>query len=393
MRAIPRFSALKRRLPWLAGGLLLAGLAVALLLRGGPGAVAVETAEAVATELRPTLFGLGLVEARRSVLVGPTVAGRVLRVHGEPGDTVAAGQLLAEMDPVDLGERLAAARHALVRVRATLASAQAQIEESESRRLTAEASAQRFAALRAQGFVSGEAERARAHEARAAGAAWRGSLAGREAAAAEVERLAAEVAALERQLANTRLHAPAAGLIVAREIEAGSTAVAGQAVLRLADDAAFWLRVRVDQGRSAGLAVGLPAAIVLRSRPGETLPGRVARIEPLSDAVTEERVAMIAFDAPPSGLTLNELAEVTLSLPPRRAGVVVPPAALVRHAGQSGVFVAADGRARFVPVRPGVRTGEGVEILDGLPAGTAVVTARARALDDGDRLRLPRGGA
>jgi HlyD family secretion protein len=176
-----------------------------------------------------------------------------------------------------------------------------------------------------------------------------------------------------------------------RELEAGSTAVAGQAVLRLVEADSFWLRVRIDQGRSAGLAVGQPAAIVLRSRPGESLAGKVARIEQLSDAVTEERIAMVAFDALPAGLTLNEMAEVTVQLPPRADVLSVPPAALVRQDGRTGVFVVDDGRARFRPIRVGVRAETAIEVLDGLKGGESVIVRRIRPLADGDRVRVTAG--
>ncbi len=242
--------------------------------------------------------------------------------------------------------------------------------------------------MRERGFVSPEAERAKGHEARAAEAGLRASRANIDSAAADTARLAAESGALEKQLANVRLRAPVAGLVLARELEPGSTAVAGQAVLRLAAAESIWLRVRIDQSRSAGLGTGLPATITLRSRPGETFAGTLARVEQLSDAVTEERVAMVSFDTPPAGLTLNEMAEVTLHLPVRARTLQLPPAALVRQEGKPGVFVIDGGRARFRAVKVGARTETGVEVLDGVAEGEAVITQRAKALVDGDRVRI-----
>lgn len=63
------------------------------------------------------------------------------------------------------------------------------------------------------------------------------------------------------------------GVVTARLAEPGSTVVAGQAVIQVIDPASLWLRVRIDQGRSSGLALGLPAEVTLRSRPGESSPG------------------------------------------------------------------------------------------------------------------------
>lgn len=379
----------KRRVLMLAGAVLVFGIGL-ILLRNSPFApvTQVTTAEAARNTLQASLFGIGVVESRRNILVGPTTAGRVSRVLVEQGEQVEAGQLLAEMDPIDLLERLTASRHALSRARSVLSSTQALAQEAESRFTTTDASAQRYASLRERGFVSVEAERAKGHDARAAESALQASRANIDSARADGERLSAEVRALEKQLGNLRLIAPAAGLIVTRELEPGSTAVAGQAVLRMAETDSFWLRVRIDQGRSAGLAVGQPASIVLRSRPGETFAGKVARIEQLSDAVTEERIAMIAFDVLPAGLTLNEMAEVTLQLPARSNVLTVPPAALVRQAGQAGVFVVSDGRAQFRPVKIGVRSETGIEVLDGLSGGEAVIAQRAKPLADGDRVRV-----
>lgn len=77
---------------------------VLVLLRNSPFApvTQVTTAEAARNTLQASLFGIGVVESRRNILVGPTTAGRVLRVLVEQGDQVEAGQLLAEMDPIEL---------------------------------------------------------------------------------------------------------------------------------------------------------------------------------------------------------------------------------------------------------------------------------------------------
>jgi HlyD family secretion protein len=377
----------------MAGAVVAVGIGLAVL-RNSPFApvTQVGTVEAARSTLQPSLFGIGVVESRRSILVGPTTAGRVSRVLVEQGEQVEPGQLLAEMDPIDLQERVTASRNALSRAQSIVSSTQAQVREAESRFATADASAKRYVSLRERGFVSAEAERAKGHESRAAEAALQAGRSNTDSARADTARLAAEVGALEKQLANLRLVAPAAGLIVTRELEPGSTAVAGQAVLRMVETNSFWLRVRIDQGRSAGLAVGQPAAIVLRSRPGESFAGKVARIEQLSDAVTEERIAMVAFDNLPAGLTLNEMAEVTVQVSARPDVLTVPPAALVRQNGQAGIFVAAEGRAQFRPVKIGVRAENGIEVLEGLKGGEAVIVQRVKPVADGDRVRITSSG-
>ena len=106
MKRNPLFS---RRLGVAVALLALAGAMVFVALRTGPLAPVKVTLVRVALgDVSPSIFGLGTVEARRGWMVGPTTAGRVLRVLVDVGDSVKSGQLLAEMDPVDLGQRLQA---------------------------------------------------------------------------------------------------------------------------------------------------------------------------------------------------------------------------------------------------------------------------------------------
>ena len=87
--------------------------------KSGPFApIKVTVTQVAKGEVRPALFGIGTVEAQRAYLIGPTAAGRVKRVLVDVGDVGKAGQLLAEMEPVDLDERVASAIAAVTRLEA-----------------------------------------------------------------------------------------------------------------------------------------------------------------------------------------------------------------------------------------------------------------------------------
>ena len=122
-----------------AAGVLLIGVVLLLafafvVLRAGPLAPTQVTVNPVKEgKLTPALFGIGTIEARRAYLIGPTAAGRVLRVLVDVGDTVKAGQLLAEMDPVDLDERIAALDASLARAGSTIAASDAQRRDAQAR--------------------------------------------------------------------------------------------------------------------------------------------------------------------------------------------------------------------------------------------------------------------
>lgn len=374
-------------------GLLAAGLLGALAfvaMRSGPLAPTRVTVARVADDVvTPSLFGIGTVEARRSTLIGPTAAGRVLRVGVDVGDTVQAGQRLAEMEPVDLAERSAALEASMARASNAVAAAQAQRQDAEARKALAAANARRYLDLGAKDFISSGAVEAKLQEQQSAEAALAAAEANLAAARQDLRRLDAERAGLARQRENLRLLAPSAGVVIARDAEPGSTVVAGQAVLRLIDPASLWLRVRFDQGRSAGLAPGLPAEIVLRSEPSKRLAGKVARVEALSDSVTEERVAMITLDTLPAGVSVGELAEVTLALPATARGPVLPNASITRQGGELGVWQPDGASVRFVPVRLGRASLDGqVQVLGGVRAGDEVIVLSEKALGPGSRIKV-----
>jgi HlyD family secretion protein len=386
--------------------LLLGGMALALIaalayvaLRTGPLApVKVQVTTVRAGSVTPEIFGIGQIEAQRSWMVGPTVPGRVLAVHVDVGDAVAPGQALAEMDPVDMTQRLAALDASMARAQSGKQAAAAQVADAQARRSLASANLKRNEDLARQAFISAGALEARTQEVASANAGLQAAQANLSGSAQDLVRLRAERAALAQQRANMRLVAPAAAVVSTREAETGSTVVAGQAVLRLIDPTSLWVKLRVDQGRSAGLAPGLTARIALRSRPGESFAGKVARVELLADSVTEERLALVAFDAMPAGVSVGEMAEVTLALPATAERLLLPNAAVVQHQGRTGVWRLVNGGLAFAPVTLGAQGLDGtVQVLEGLNEGDTVVQYSQTALKPGARIAvveqlLPAGG-
>jgi HlyD family secretion protein len=340
-------------------------------------------------EVKPVLFGIGTVEARRVYLIGPTVAGRVSRVLADVGDAVTAGQLLAEMDPVDLDARVSSAAAGARRARNAVAEAQAQLEDARSRRDWAAGEAQRYIELGRQGFVSPSIVEGKVQQQRSAEAQLDGADSALAGARQDLTRLDAERQAMSHQRVNFRLLAPADGVVTSRDAEPGSTVVAGQAVLKLMDPESLWVTVRLDQARSHGLGVGLPAEITLRSRPGASRTGRVVRVEPVSDSVTEERIARVAFESLPPDVSTGELAEVTLQLPVIRDALLVPNASLRQRGARTGVWLHAQGLLRFVPVTTRAESPDGrVQVVEGLKAGDEVVVYSERDLKDDSRIKV-----
>lgn len=369
--------------------LLVAGLGAVALLNGLLAGTKVTLARVEQADLAPKVFGIGTVEARRSYLIGPTVASRVVRVLADHGDEVKAGQVLVELDPVDLDERMASAANALQRAASAVDVAAAQLNEAKSRNELAAASTARFRELLQKNFVSQEAADSKQYEANAAKAALGAAQGALAVAQRDRDRLGSDRAGVTKQRAQYRLMSPINGLVAARDAESGSTVIAGQSVLRLIDPASLWIRTRIDQGRAHGIALGQSADIVLRSRPNDPLPGKIVRIEINSDSVAEERVVDIAFDRLPDGLSVGEIAEVVIRLPTVPNALSLPAAAIRYGRQQTGVWRNVGGKAAFAPIRIGAQTLEGrVQIVDGLAHDDEVIVHSAAELSGGEKLRV-----
>lgn len=353
------------------------GVFLWVVLRAGPMApVPVTVAKVENTALTPAMSGIGTVEARYVHRIGPTGNGRLASLTVEVGDAVRAGQVLGQMAPVDLDDRGRAASAAQRQALAALA-------EARARQAYAASQLRRYEQLVRDKYVSAESVSARRQEAQVASAAV-------SAAEQAVGQARAEGAAVASQRMNLDLVSPVDGIVTLRSIDPGTTVVAGQAVVEVVDPRELWVNARFDQGSAGGLVPGLPARIVLRSRQGQVLEGKVLRVEPKADVVTEETLAKLVFAHAPQPLPpLGELAEASVLLPRLATAPVVPNAALHRVDGEVGVWKLVDGELAFAPVQAGASDLDGrVQVLRGLAAGDRVVVYSQKPLTARSRIKV-----
>ena len=352
-------------------------LFIYVVLQSGPLApVAVTVARVESRAITPALFGIGTVEARYTYKIGPTFAGRVKRLEVHVGDQVKAGQVLGEMEPIDLDDRVSSQESAFKR-------AEAALREAEARQAYAQTQARRYEQLFAVRSTSEEIVTTKRQELQIADAAL-------SAAREDIVRARSDREGLVAQRSNLRLIAPVDGVVAVRDADPGTTIVAGQAVVEVIDPKSLWINVRFDQISASGLAGGLPTRIVLRSRSGQTLKGRVLRVEPKADAVTEEMIAKVTFDSQPETLPpVGELAEVTVDLPALQAAPLIPNAAVQRMGDKIGVWQVVDGDLRFSPVKLGASDLNGyVQVREGLKNRDQVVTYSEKALTPRSRIHV-----
>jgi len=366
-----------RTLGLLFGLIPLVALFIFVVFRSGPLASTAVTVVSVEKKtISPAIFGIGTVEARRTYRIGPVAAGRIMTLDIDVGDRVVAGQVIAEMDPVDLDDKVRAQS-------AVLKQVSAQRLEAKTRQLYAQSQAKRYEMLLAVKSTSEENYTTKKHE-------YQLSEANLSASEQNYARAQSDYAALVAQRNNLKLLAPIDGIVTLRKADPGNTLVAGQVAIEIIDPSKLWLNARFDQVNSNGLRVDLPASIVLRSARSQTIAGHVARLEPMADAVTEEMSAKIAFDLalkqiPPVG----ELAEITVSLPTLDSVPVLPNASIKRMNGRIGVWQVDNGNLSFAPVKLGASDLDGfVQVLDGLSANVQVIVYSEQALTTKSRINI-----
>ncbi|MBL8343418.1 MAG: efflux RND transporter periplasmic adaptor subunit [Rubrivivax sp.] len=379
---------------WVAASaamLLMAVAGGAAYLRFGR-TVDVATVRVEAGAVAQRVVGPGTVQARVPVTLSARITATVRRVDADIGDMVRRGQPLVLLDDRDLaakrsvvdGQQAALARN-LEAAQAGAARAEAELELARSRQ-------RRDAELLNTGFVSPAALDTSNAALRAATANVDNATATQAARAAEARALAAEARYAEAVHSHARIVAPMDALVIARQVEVGSTVVPGSTLLRLVDPQSVWVVMRVDESVLGRIELGQPATIRLRT--GETLRGKVARIARQSDAATRELDVNITFDTAPRRFAIDQEAEVAVEVGDVR-GITIPLAALTRsREGRPGVLVVEGGRTAFRALETGAADNRRVLVLEGLAAGETIV-ARAEGVRTNVRVRAlePAAGA
>jgi HlyD family secretion protein len=371
-------------------GLTVAGVFAWVVMTQGPLApVRVTTANIQTGNFSNAVSGTGTLEAKRSYNLAPIMTSRVKAVLVDQGDQVIAGQMLAEMDPVDLDEKLTGATRVSEKAVNAILVAEAQLAEADSRANLASATFSRYEELHARGFVSQEMIEAKRYEKNAAAAARDAAGAALAAARQDSARAQADVAGISKLRRQTRLISPVDGVVTDRLVEPGVTVVAGQTVLQVIDPTSLWVRTRIDQKQAGAVIAGQDAEIVLRSQPQSPQTGVVERVNMISDAVTEERIVNVSFRSKQPAGNIGESAEVTIKLQGMDKVRSIPSAA-VKHVDQhDGVWLLRNGLAQFQPVRTGMRTLVGrTQILEGISDDDEVIVYSQQPMRAGLKVRV-----
>ena len=334
-------------------------------------------------ELEGKVHGPGTVQCKVPVTVSAKITGILEKLYADQGDRVSKGQLLAELDAIELKARVAATQAAKSRAQRDLARAQADMVKAQANLGLAQSNYQRDLEVFKPGYISQasfDTTKAQLRVAESEVTAFQATVAALQASVKQAE---SETHAAEALHGYTRIVAPMDGLITVRKAEVGTTVAPGSPIFQMVNLDQIWVAAWIDATQVTQLREGQPAAIKLRS--GRLFQGEVARLNKEADTVTRELEVDVKFEKLPDPLVIGEEAEVDIATGGVKAPAV-PLAAIMERDGKTGVLVVEQGRIVFRRVKPGPNDGKRIAILEGLKEGDLVVAQPAN-LKPGTRVQ------
>lgn len=383
-------------------------LALWWLLRPQP--LLVDVAQVRRAPLVATVDEEGETRVRDRYTVAASTSGRLLRIALDEGDAVAAGAVVARIEPAPLDPRdLAVTQARLEAAEATQRASEARMQRAEAALAQARRDAQRAERLHRAGTLSDDArEQARLAETSAVREHEEASFASDAAThAVEAERallLAATAApygggdggAIPPCAGDTpcvEVHAPVAGRVLRVLVESETIVLAGTPLLEVGDPGALEIVSDLLSRDAVRVSPGARVMVEDWGGPG-ALEARVRRVEPSGFTkvsalgVEEQRVNVIAdLVAPEPRLGDGYRVEVRIVTWEGADVAQIPASALFRKGEVWAVFVAEGGRARQRVVEVGEQAPFDVEIRAGLEPGETVVLHPSDRLRDGVRVR------
>ena len=303
----------------------------------------------------------GSLQALLSVAIKARVAGVLQALTKRVGDSVAAGEVVARIEPSESQARVRQAEQ-----QAAAALAQLRI---------AERTQQNNEALVQQGFISTTA--------------LQNSQANLAAAQANHRAAVAALDLVRHALADTVLRSPIAGQVAARPVNLGERVGVDARVMEVVDLSAFEMQAALSPDDAARVAPGQAARLSVEGL-AQPVTATVARINPSVQAGSRSVLVYLRLQAQP-GMRQGLFARGEI-LTAGRDSLAVPLSAVRNDRPEAYVQLVREGRVSHVALGDAPRgSAEGVphQAVPMLAEGDTVLAATAGALREGTRLKLP----
>lgn len=382
----------RKQLLILGGGLallLIVGLSLAGLRDKG---MLVQVAPVGRENLQAKVSANGTIQAVTKADISANVIGQVTRLAVKEGDLVKKGQFLMEIDPRN-------ARANADAMQASLQAAQSQVDSASANLAQTKSDFDRAKANRAAGIISAaDFERART--------AFDTARADQKTAQRRMDQARANVSQSHVGLGYSTITAPMDGVVTARRIELGETAVpgiqnqAGTVLLTISDMSKVEAEMEVDEASIPTVKLGQEAQVRIDAYPNQVFQGQVTEVggSPILKTSVNDATKFkvkVWIKNPPLTIKPGLSAQADIFTGSRDQALAIPFQALVMRdikpkPGESikpgapreeeGVYLIESGKAKFVPVKTGLMGDLSVEVISGLKGGETLITGPNRAL-------------
>jgi len=372
--------------------------ALTAFTRGGTKIDPSKLAKVEKGDLAKSVVATGKVTPITKVEVKSKASGIVKKLYVEYGDSVKKGQLLAQLDKVEIEAQVEQSRAALLAAEANLASSQADYERSK---VDAEGpdvpllkrQYDRAVEMARDGVVSAsaldDADRNykmalnKQNVAKAQVTVLKAKIAQSQA---EVTRDQANLKQLDEQLSYTDIVSPIDGIVLSRDVEMGdavsSILVLGSSatlVMTLGDTSEVYVKGKVDESDIGKVYLGQPARIKVESFKDKTFNGKVTKISPMGvekDNVTTFEVR-VSINNPGGELKAEMTANAEIILEEHKNVLQIPEGAIIYDKDKKASVEVPDPKGKEgkkkVAVNIGISNGAKTELLGGLKEGDQVV--------------------
>ncbi len=359
-----------------------AAAAAKLAQKAKPPAVTVTEAKRIS--FVDNVLVTGSLVPREEVLVGPEIDGyRLTELLAEEGDHVQKGQVLAKLSREILEAQLAQNSASLSKTQAATDQVRNQITESEATLRQVEDAFNRVKPLRESGVASQATFDDRDAAFRTARARLAAQKEGLKLAEAEQVLIRAQRQELEIKLGRTDIRAPADGVVSRRTARMGAISTStAEPLFRIIKDGEIELDAEVPEFFMTKLKAGERAGVEIEGAGERTGTVRLVSQE-VNTSSRLGRVRIFLDDA--ADLRIGMFAKAMIDAGQRDA-VGVPSTAVLYQNDSATVLAVAGDRVRERTVKPGLLSGDSVEIKDGLKEGEIVVMRAGSLLRSGDTI-------
>ena len=348
--------------------------------------------EVVSSPLIQTVVASGRVEKVSRTQIGSEITGVVLERLVQEGDRVSRGDVLLVLKSDEISAQVRQAEAELKELATTrrpqaefdLANAKVQLEQAQReavRRRNTElgilSAEEREKSIEAEKLARNNLESARLKVA---------SLAPDKV---EETKLREQLAALQAQLAKTKIRAEVSGIILTRNVEPGDLVQPSQTLFTIALDGATEIRVPFDERNLPLLALQQKAAVITDAYPDQPFPAHINFIAPSIDAQRGTVDVRLTVDPVPDFLRQDMTVSVNVETNKRERTLVIPNDALSSISGNKAmVILVRDRKIQRHPITLGLRGLVMSEVVAGLKEGDHVLTDAESVLKDGTRVRI-----